>query len=159
MKSKKGLKYYATIFGFSTTALVLYVAYLRIKDGEFDTEIILPLLYVPVVFTGFLFAFDRLFEMIFPGQKKVRNNKYNNYIQVVGDAIDVECDFGIEDYKKLRNSQRFQKGMEQAFRVYDKGETDDIDFEFLEKKFRKSTNEYIAFQVVIKEVKKMMENS
>ena len=159
MKNKKGLKYYATIFAFSTAALVLYVLYLRLKDGEFDAEIILPLLYVPLVFTGFLFAFDKLFEKIFPNQKKVENTKYNYYIKAVGLAIETECDFGIEDYKKLRMNQKFQKGVEQAFRVYDKGETNDINFEFLEKKFRKSTNEYIAFQAVIKELKKMMENS
>lgn len=159
MKNKKGLKYYATIFAFSTFALVLYVIYLRFKDGEFDMEIILPLLYVPLVFTGFLFTFDRLFEKIFPNQKKKENTKYSYYIKTVGTAIEVQCDFGIEDYKKLRSNQKFQKGIEQAFRVYDKGETNDMDFEFLERKFKKSTNEYTAFQVVINEVKKMMENS
>lgn len=159
MKNKKGLKYYATIFAFSTSALVLYVIYLRFKDGEFDMEVILPLLYVPVVFTGFLFSFDRLFEKIFPNQKKVKNIKYNNYIKDIGTAIEVECVFSIEDYKRLRNNQKFQKGIEQAFRVYDKGETDDVNFEFLGRKFKKGTNEYIAFQEVINEVKKMMGNS
>lgn len=159
MKSKKGLKYYAIIFIFSVIALGLYTTYLYFKDGELDPDIILPLLYVPIMFTGFLFTFDKLFDKIFPGKVKVSNNKFNAYLKAVSEGIQVECEFSIEEYKNLRSNQKFQKGLGQAFRVYDNGENQEINFEFLERKFKKGSNEYMAFQVVIKEVKKMMENS
>lgn len=78
---------------------------------------------------------------------------------MVSSEIQKECNFSIEDYSKLRSDKKFQKGLGQGFRVYDNGETEDLNFEFLERKFKKGTNEYTAFQVVIKQVKKLMENS
>lgn len=159
MKSKKGLKYYAIIFMVSVLALVLYATYLYFKNGELDSEIILSLVYVPVIFTGFLFVFDKLFDKIFPPKTKVSDNKFNAYLKTVSESIQKECEFTIEEYKKLRTNQKFQKGLEQAFRVYDNGENEEMNFKFLEHKFKNGSNEYVAFQLVIKEVKKMMENS
>ena len=155
MKNKKGIKYYALILVFSSISLVLYVVYLNISDKEIDTD----LYYVPVMFTGFLILFDKIQEKIFPKKNKVSHDKFNTYLKSASVAIQKDCDLSIEDYKKLRNDQKFQKGLGQAFRVYDKGESEDVNFEFLERKFKKGTNEYIAFQAVINEVKKMMENS
>lgn len=158
MKNRKGLKHYAIMFAMATLALIVYTIYLRLTDDDFDSSILLGLLYVPIVFTLFLFTFDRLFEKIFSGKKKNVNVKYNTYIRIVSNAIENECEFSIEGYKRLRNDPKFQKGLGQAFRVYDNGENEDLNYEFLERKFKKGTDEYTAFQVVINEVKKMMGN-
>lgn len=159
MKNKKGFKYYALIFVFSTIALVVYLIYLNYTEEDFDFGANLSLLYVPIMFTGLLFVFDKLFELVFPDKNKKINNKYSSYLKIASQEIEKECEFSIEDYKKLRNNPKFQKGLEQAYRVYNVGENDEINFEFLQNKFKNGTNEYVAFQVVIKVVKKLMENS
>jgi len=159
MKKEKGLKYYAKIFLFSTIALVAYIVYLYFKADEFDITTVFSLLYVPLLFTGLLFIFDKLFDFIFPTKEKKGNLMFESYLKTVGNSIQSQCNFGIEDYKRLRNNPKFQKGLEQAFRIVENGESEEISFAFLEKKFKKETNEFIAFQVVIQEVKKMMENS
>ncbi len=158
MKSKKGLKYYALILGFSLIAVVFYLAYLGFKDGGIDLALILDYLSIPFMFTGLLFVFDKIFDKVFPGKGAKAGTKFDTYLKSASVAIQNECNFSIEEYTKLRTDQKFQKGLGQAFRVYDVGETEDVNFEFLERKFKKGTNEYIAFQIVIKEVKKLMEN-
>ena len=64
----------------------------------------------------------------------------------------------IEDFRRLREDERFQKGLQQAFRIKNEGETESLNFTILEKKFKKNTREYEAMNVVIEEVKKMMVN-
>ena len=152
MRKKKDLKYYALILIYSSVALIVYMLYLRIKDGEFDSELFLSLVYVPIMFTALLFVFDLIFDKLLPKKGNKGNVKFDIYLKNASTAIQTECDFSIEEYTKLRSDQKFQKGLGQAFRVYDNGETSDLNIEFLERKFKKGTNEYEAFQIVIKEV-------
>ena len=157
MRKKKDLKYYALILVFSSIALILYLLYLRFKDGEFDTELFQSLAYVPLMFTSLLFVFDLIFDKIMPKRGKAGNVKFDTYLKNTSTSIQNDCNFSIEEYTKLRSNQKFQKGLGQAFRVYDNGETKDLNIEFLKRKFKKGTNEYVAFQIVIKEVEKLME--
>jgi hypothetical protein len=157
MNKKKGLKYYAFILIFSSIILVMYMLYLRFADGELDSELFQSLAIVPLLFTSLLFVFDLIFDKLLPKRGKVGNVKFDTYLKNTSAAIQNECNFSIEEYTKLRSNQKFQKGLGQAFRVYDNGETKDLNIEFLKRKFKKETNEYVAFQIVIKEVEKLME--
>ena len=159
MNSRKGFRYYIIMFFLSVVALGAYVAYLSIKEGSIDMNLIYSYAPVPLVFTFLLFAFDKVFEMIFPSKFKKEDTEYNKYLKTVGEVISKQCDFSIEGYRRLRENSIFQKSLEQAFRILYKGESEDMNFQFLEKKFKKNTNEYTALLVVIEEVKKMMENS
>jgi len=159
MTKKKGFKYYALILVFSSATLIIYMIYLRFKDGEFDSEVFQSLAYVPLMFTSLLYVFDLIFDKIMPKRGKAGNVKFEAYLKITSEAIKKEFDFSIEEYTKLRGSQKFQKGLSQAFRVYDNGETNDLNIEFLRRKYKKGAFEYGAFQVVIREVIKMMENS
>jgi len=159
MNSKKGFKYYLFIFSFSVIALIAYIAYLSIKEGSIDYDLVYSYALVPPMFTIFLFAFDKVFEMIFPPKYKKENTAFKNYLTQVGKAITDQCEFSIEEYRRLRENNAFQKSLEQAFRVLTNGETEGVNFQFLDRKFKKSSNEYIALKVVVGEVKKMMENS
>ena len=161
MRSKKGFKYYGFVFIFSTLALGAYVLYLTIKEDNFDTEMVFSLITVPFMFTILLFIFDKVFDKIFKPRGKGKDNdiEYKNYLITVGKAIDDNCEFSIEDYRRLRANQGFQKSLEQVYRVLKDGESEEISFGYLEKKFKKNTNEFIALSVVITEVKQMIENS
>ena len=159
MTKKKGFKYYALILVFSSVTLMVYMIYLRFKNGEFDSELFQSLAYVPLMFTSLLYIFDLIFDKIMPKRGKAGNIKFETYLKVTSEAIKNECNFSIEEYTKLRGNQKFQKGLGQAFRVYDDGETNDLNIEFLRRKYKKSAFEYEAFQIVIREVMKMMEKS
>ena len=159
MNPKKGYRYYAIVFLFSVLALGVYVAYLAIKEGSIDYELINSLMLIPLMFTLFLFVFDLIFAKIFPSKSKQDNDQYKIYLDHVGKAITDQCDFGIEDYRRLRANASFQKSVEQVYKLITDGETEEINYQFLDKKFKKNTNEYIALSVVINEVKEMIENS
>ena len=159
MNSRKGFRYYMIIFFFSVIALIAYIAYLSIKAGSIDYDLVYSYLLVPPIFTMFLFMFDKAFDFIFPSKTKKEDTEFNNYLKHVREAIANQCDFSIEGYRRLRGHAGFQKSLEQAFRILTNGETEEISFRFLDKKFKKTSDEYIALKVVIEEVKKMMENS
>lgn len=159
MNNKKGLKYYGIIFIVSVVALAIYILYLGYQAGGIDTTLLFSLLYVPFVFTMFLFVFDKLFELIFPTKGKKKDDLFAKYLKVVSNAIQAKYSFSIEDYRRLRENPKFQKALEQAFRILENGETEEISFDFLQKKFKKESNEFLAMTVVIEEVKKMMINS
>ena len=159
MNTKKGLRYYIIIFFFSVVAIASYIIYLAVKEGSVNYDLVRSYILVPPIFTGLLYGFDKIFEMIFPSKFKKQDNAFKIYLKQVGDAITNQCEFSIEEFRRLRESSSFQKSLEQAFRILANGETEEISFQFLEKKFKKNTNEYIALNVVVNEVKKMMENS
>ncbi|MCK5762076.1 MAG: hypothetical protein KAH16_04165 [Candidatus Izimaplasma sp.] len=159
MSSKKGLKYYSIIFLVSVLALGIYVGYLFIKEGSVDIDLVYSYALVPVMFIFYLFASDKIIEKIFPSKTKKEDSKYKDYIKRTGTAISKQCDFSIEEYRRLRGNPGFQKSLDQAFRIFINGETKDMSFAYLEKKFKKKTNENEAMKAVIEEVKKMMENS
>ena len=156
MNSKKGFKYYAIIFFFSVIALVIYVAYLSVKEGSIDYELIYSLILVPFMFTILLFLFDKVFDFIFPSKTKKEDSKYNSFMKNMSESITTKCEFSIEGYRRLRGNSSFQKSLEQAYRIYINGETDELNFRLFEKKFKKNTDEYLALRVVIEEVKKML---
>jgi hypothetical protein len=167
MRSKKGFKYYGFVFIFATLALGVYVLYLTIKEGSFDIDMAFSLITVPIIFTILLFVFDKVFDFIFAkifkskgkGKNNENDTEYKTYLTTVGKAIDGNCEFSIEDYRRLRANQGFQKSLEQVYRVYKDGESEEISFGYLEKKYKKNSNEFIALSVVISEVKQMIENS
>jgi len=159
MSLKKGFKYYFIVFLISVVAIAIYIAYLSIKEGSVDYDLIYSYALIPPMFILFLYAFDKVFEMIFPSKEKKENTEYQEYIKRVGVAISEKCNFSIEEYRRLRGNTGFQKSLEQAFRIFNNGETEEMSFAYLEKKFKKNTDGNKAVKVVIEEVKQMMENS
>ncbi len=159
MNSKKGLRYYVIVFFFSVIALIAYIAYLSIKEGSISYETISSYIYVPPVFTVLLFVFDKVFDKFFPSKVKQEDPKYNKYLKDMNNVLSDKCDFSIEEYRRLRTNTSFQKSIDHTYKILNNGESEDVSFLFLEKKFKKNTNEYIALQAVVEEVKKMMKNS
>lgn len=159
---QKNFRYYLMIFITATVAIFLYAIIDAISNGRFDNSILLTMLFAPIVFTVLLFLFDKVFELIFPNKlKEKRDNKdnYEQFLAVINKEVEDQSDFSIEDYRRLRESEKFQKALKQAYRILEVGETEDITYDYLSKKFKKASREYIAMNIVIKEVKKLKENS
>jgi hypothetical protein len=162
MKQTKNFKYYLMIFVISTLAIFVFATIDAFNNDGYDKELLLTMSFAPISFTVFLFVFDKAFDMIFPKKNKGKSeikDKYLNFLSMVNKEVEANVDFSIEDFRRLRDSERFQKSLKQAFRIFEEGETEDITYDYLSKKFKKDTNEHIAMQIVITELKKLEENS
>ena len=162
MKNKKGFKHYVRFYGFVVLAYSIYTIILSFQLGTFSLGMGLSIIYLPLLFVALVYVFDTITEPFFARLGKGKNNpetlQYKQFFQVLTNKVNTECDFTIEDFRRLRENDRFQKGLQQAFRILQDGETPELNFILLEKKFKKSTREYEAMEVVVKEVKKMMDN-
>ncbi len=135
-----------------------YVSYLAYQEGSYDPTLLFSVFYLPLLFTSFLFVFDLIFDKIWPSREQKTDDEFNSFLKQVTFEVNEELNLGIEDFRRLRESEKFQKALYQAYQIKLIGETENINFKFLERKFKKNTNEYNALSVVIKEVKKMMVN-
>ena len=160
MKNKNGFKRYVKLYGLVLVAYSVYVLVNVTQNDGLDANIILSLIIIPVLFTALIFLFDTIMEPFFNRLRKGKTTnvqeQYKQFFMVITNQVNTECEFSIEDFRRLRENEKFQKALQQAFNIKENGETPDLNFTLLEKKFKKNSREYEAMQVVIQEVKKMM---
>lgn len=162
MQQTKNFRYYLLIFIIATLAIFIYATISAIIEGSFDVILLITMGVAPAVFTVFLFLFDRIFDMIFPKKLKDKQQNKDNYkafLSVINKEVELHTDFSIEEYRRLRESEKFQKTLKQVFRIMENGETEELSYSYLLKKFKKTTNEFTALNIVIEEAKKLSENS
>lgn len=157
MKNKRGFKHYLKFWGLATAVYTVYILIVSIRDG-FDVALILPVFYLPIVFTFLLFVFDLIFDRIWPQKDKKEDDEFKSFISKTTFEVNEQLSLSIEDFRRLRENEKFQKSLYQAYQIYLIGETEEINFTFLDKKFKKDTTEYKAMEIVVNEVKKMMGN-
>ena len=95
------------------------------------------------MFIFFVFMFDTLLDPLFNRFKKPKTNEaslYKEFFQKMTYEVNEQCDFTIEDFRRLRENEKFQKGLQQAFKIKNNGETNELNFVLLEKKFKKNKN-------------------
>jgi len=157
MGQKKNFKYYLLIFGIAMLAILIYTVINWVSTGTFQIGMLWSALVFPLLFTTFFFVFDKIFEKLFPKQKKLQGEKddINNFVNKMNAAMDKDGGFSITDYRTLQESERFQKTLKQLYSIKKDGETEDLTMDYLSKKFKKSTVEYKAIQIIIEELKKM----
>lgn len=158
MNKKKGIKYYALIFFMSIAALLIYTLMLYFtSDVQLTFTAIYPLFFIPVMFTGLVFVFDLIFDRVLPQKwrsNQVKRTEYDDFLDQVNKVVNEQLTLSLEDSRRLRDNQRFQKALSQAFSLNKHGESETLSWAYLEKKFKKDTNEYMALQVVIEMLKK-----
>ena len=163
MKKAKGFKYYAFIFSISTIGLFLYLSVMAIQNGGYDVSLLYMVAVVPISFTGFLFVFDKLFDLLLPSKYKLNKpdnvKEYDKFLKNINVVVDNTGEFSIEGFRRLRQSEKFQKALKQSFTILKKGESEAINFSFILKKFKKDTKEYIAINAVVEEVMQLQKNS
>ena len=162
MRQTKNVKYYLTIFFIATGAIFLYATIDAFANNGYSSDMLLSLAFAPISFTGFLFLFDKVIDLVFPKKLKKKRedkNEYQAFLNTINKEVETQVDFSVEDFRRLRESDRFQKALGQAYRVYKEGETAELSYDFLRKKFKKDTKEFIALNIVIDKVKKLKENS
>lgn len=157
MKSKKGLKYYFRLYLLLITVYGgITVIMAAMNDWTFESTQLLSVLYLPVLFIIFMYIFDLIFSLIFKPKAKTVEDDLQNFVEKVVIEVQKEKEFTIEDFRRLQESDRFQKALHHSFDIYKNGETKDMNLSFLEKKFKKDTVEGKAMVIVLNEVKKMI---
>ena len=156
MRPQRNFKYYFRLYLISLVVYLGYVAFLAVQNDGFDMTLLFGATYIPIMFILFMFVFDKLFDKIFPSKEKKETDLFKVFLQRVTKLIEEQLDFSIEDFRRLRTNNRFQKALYHAYLISEQGETEDINIKFLEKKFKNGTNEAKAMEIIIDEVKKMM---
>lgn len=156
MKNKKGFKHYIRMY---LLLLVVYtgmtVVVAAMNSWDFDSQQLVSILYLPIIFVLFLFVFDTIFALIFkPKGKTDSDDDFKSFGRRVTSEMKKKDMFSIEDYRRLQESDRFQKALHHAFEIYENGEKPEMNIVFLEKKFKKDSIEGKAMTIVLDEVKK-----
>lgn len=154
MNKEKDSKYYVRIFVISAIGVIAYLIYLSLNEDDFDIYNYGVLFIVPLFFTFITYMIDQISNLTF-GLKRRKRGKYDEFIYVTSTALKNRDLFAIEDFRKMRESVRFQKALNHVFQIISEGESEGVTYELLEKKFKKDTLEYKALQIVIEESKKM----
>ena len=158
MKNKRGIKHYIRLYFLVVVLYFAYLSYIAYQNGGYDATTLLSIGYVPLLFMIFLYFFDTVADTIMPSKLSKKEDEYTNFIKFTTQEVNNQGDFSIEDFRRLRESDKFQKALFQAFHIKKDGETDECNFVMLKKKFKKDSREYQAITIVINEVKKMIAN-
>ncbi len=156
MRTKRDFKYYVRMYLIALVVYLGYVGFLSFQAGGVDWTLVLGAAYIPVIFILFMYVFDRLFDKLFPPKEKKQADAFKAFAKQCTEAVDEELELSLEEFRRLRENQKFQKALYHAYHIVENGETEEINFVFLEKKFRNDTNEAKAMDIIIDEVKKMM---
>jgi len=94
---------------------------------------------------------DSLLEKIF--NKKKRVDYEAEFVDAIAKRMRESNEFIIEDYRRLQINDKFQSVLKLGYQIEKNGETEQNNFEKLEKKFRKNTLEYKAVMYMIEYLK------
>lgn len=149
MSNKKGLKYYIVIFIISVLAILGYLVINNFQGNDLELSYTISLFFVPLVFTFALFAFDRLIDIFIPKKKELIRDGYEQFVIEVTELLRSDDSFEIEDFKKLRENDRFQRVLKQIYNIRTQGETADSNYKMVHKRFKKDTLEHKAVSKII----------
>lgn len=157
MGQQKNWKYYLMIFGIAMLAIVIYLVINWINTGVFDVGMLIMAVILPTIFTMFLIVFDKLFGVLFPSRqsKQTKRSDFELFLIEMNKSLNEQASFSIQEYRKLQDNERFQKTLKQLYTIKTEGETEDLSLEYMSKKFKKSSVEYQAVQIIINELKKL----
>jgi preprotein translocase subunit SecE len=161
MGTKKTYKYYLKIYASAIAAILLFTIIDWINNKEIDLTLLYSALVFPFLFVGMLFIFDKLFDWGFKKfspkrQERMKNkeNSYESFLTKVDQILNKHESFSIEDIRQLQEGPKFQKTLSQLHKIIMHGETQDLSFDYLGRKFKKNTVEYRAVQLIIENITK-----
>jgi uncharacterized membrane protein len=150
MNNNKGMKYYLIIFIVSLISVILYGIYVSVQQSDFDPAYFASLLTVPFAFTGFLMLFDFLLAKILPKKNPQKSlNEYEQYLIQLTEILKDSNEFSIEDFRKFRVNERFQRALKNLYKISKDGESEDLNYKIVEKRFKKDSLEHKAIQILI----------
>jgi uncharacterized membrane protein len=148
MKNEKGLKYYGVIFLVSVAAVALFIGFNLYRGTDMTLEYTVGIAFVPFTFTLILFVTDRLIQAFMP-RKETEMDAYEKFLIESTELLKNDENFEIEDFKKLRESERFQRTLKQIYNIKTSNESEELNYKMVKKRFKKDTLEYRAVIKII----------
>jgi hypothetical protein len=147
---RKPMKFYLLMYLLLTVVIGGYTGYLIIQ-GTLEATDIWNALILPPFFVIIYYIFDVLMEKIFSKRKKV--DLEGLFLDDVALRMQQSGLFGIEDFRRLKISERFQDALKVSFWISQNGENEDRNINRLEKKFDKKTLEAKAMTYVVEAIR------
>ena len=150
-QNKESVLYYVLIFVAISAGVAIFGLFPGRRGGLEYGEWISIYWPYPVLVVVILFFYKRLTSKMF--KKLNKQNEEQNFVLHMSKFVKEELKFEVEDFRRLRESEKFQKALFDAYTIYQDGESNEINYDKLIQKFEPSTKEYQAVQIIIRETK------
>jgi hypothetical protein len=148
--TKKPLKFYLLMYLLLTVVIGGYTAYLIIQ-GTMQARDLWNAVVLPPLFTIVYYVMDTILLKI--AKRKGKIDHEGLFLDDIARRMQASKLFGVEDFRRLKISPRFQDVLKVAFWIYQNGETEDRNLARLEKKFDRKSLEAKAMPFVLDTVK------
>lgn len=155
MRKKKGLAYYFRVLLSSFIAVLLYGLYRLIRGQDSFIDAVTSMAYLPFLVTFFLWFYDLVSTKLFSRfDKRSEALEFNAHMSK---RIREDLDYQVEDFRRLREHHKFQRALEDCFQIYTHGETEILNYELVEARFRKDDDVKPVIDLMINETKSLRE--
>lgn len=148
--TKKPFKFYLLMYLLLTVVIGGYTAYLIIQ-GTMQARDLWNAVILPPLFTIVYYVMDTIILKI--SKRKGKIDHEGLFLDDVARRMQASKQFGVEDFRRLKISPRFQDALKVAFWISQNGENEDRTLARLEKKFDRKTLEAKAMPFVLEAVK------
>jgi hypothetical protein len=149
----KSWKFYAFLFLLAFLALG-GVALYKYFAGTYTTADLWNAIVLPLVLSIVMFLSDYVMQKL--SDKRKRTNYEGNFLEAVAERMRASKLFLIEDFRRLKESVRFQEALKYAFYITQNGESEHFTVARLEKKFDARSLEGKAIEYVITYVREIL---
>jgi hypothetical protein len=145
--------YYVAIYLIGL-ALVGGVAIFKRLNGTYTVADLWNVIVLPAVFALFMFLSDLILQKI--SDKKDRTNYEGKYLDAVSAKMQASNKFLIEDFRKLKESSRFQEALKYGFHIVQNGEDERFTVAHLERRFDSRSLEGRAMPYVVEHIREKL---
>lgn len=143
--------YYVLIFVAISAGVAIYGLFPGRRGGLEYIDWISSYWPYPFFVVITLFFYRRVTSKMF--KKLDKQNEEQSFVLHMSKFVKEELNFEVEDFRRLREHEKFQKALFDAYTIYKDGESAEINYDKLSQKFDPSTKEYQAVQIIIRETK------
>ncbi|MFP4286252.1 MAG: hypothetical protein ACLFRI_01025 [Candidatus Izemoplasmataceae bacterium] len=155
-KNKDSLAYYALIFlGISIGLLIFGFLFPSRRDGLSYNEWIAAFWFYPFLVVFVIFFYRKVTKKMF--KRLDKQNEERQFVLHMSKVVKDELGYEIEDFRRLRENEKFQKALLDAYTIYQDGETQLINYDTLSRKFDPKSKEFDAVTLIIRELKILRE--
>jgi len=152
-KRLKSWKFYLLLYGLALATLGGIALYKHFT-GTFEVADLWNAILFPIIFVLFMFLSDYLMQKL--QDKKQRTNYEGLYLDAIAERMRVSGLFLIEDFRRLKDSQRFQEALKYGFYISQNGESENFSIARLEKRFDARSLEAKAIPFVVAQVREKL---
>ena len=152
---KKGIDYYVRVLISASLALFIYgLIEVLWRENPF-WESVMEFWYLPIFVTLFLWFYNTMSDKLYSKMDSVSEEK--EFLFEVSRAVKQQLEYEKEDFKQLKENEKFQKLLEDAYKVFRDGESETLNYETLKARFKDDQDNKVPADVVIEKTKQLRE--